>query len=94
MSERREHVAWTPLTAEQWTQVPGADHTSLFRREEVTAALRLLVPAEEAHEIAEALYSEARKQGSTFFYGELLTALASLSESAADRVRSVSVAEP
>jgi hypothetical protein len=84
-------AGWTPLTIEQWRQVPRADHTSLFSREEVEAALRLLAPPDEAAEIVRVLYSESGEPGTIFFYGELLTALASLSDSAAERVRSVSV---
>jgi hypothetical protein len=62
----------------------------LFSREEVEAALRLLAPPDEAAEIARELYSDSGEPGTVFFYGELLTALASLSASAAERVRSVS----
>lgn len=83
-------VGWTPLTAEQWRQMPRADHTSLFSREEVEAALRLLAPPDKAAEIVRELYSDSGEPGTVFFYGELLTALASLSDSAAERVRSVS----
>ncbi len=86
-------VDWSPLTSEQWTQVPRADHTSLFSREEVTAALRLLTAPDAAEEIARELFEEAQEPGSVFFYGELLTALASLSDSAAERVRSVTPAD-
>lgn len=84
----REPVSWTPLTAEQWKDVPNADHTSLFSRDEVLEALRLLVPADEATAIADELYSEDREP-SVFFFGELLTALSTLSESAAERVRAI-----
>lgn len=87
MSER-EPASWTPLTAEQWRSVPNADHTALFSRDEVLAALRQLVPPSEASAIADELYSESREPG-VFFYGELLTALSTLSESAAERVRAV-----
>jgi hypothetical protein len=83
-------AGWTPLTAEQWRRAPRADHTSLFSREEVEAALRLLAPPDEAAEIVRELYSDSGEPGTVFFYGELLTALASLSDSAAERVRSVS----
>jgi hypothetical protein len=89
MSDNKHPVDWSPLTAEQWRQVPRADHTSLFSREEVTAALRLLAPPEAAEEIARELFEEVGEPGSVFFYGELLTALASLSDSAAERVRSI-----
>jgi hypothetical protein len=82
----REPVAWTPLTAEQWKSVPNADHTSVFTREEVFEALRLLVPANEASTIADELYQEDRDAG-VFFFGDLLSALSTLSESAAERVR-------
>lgn len=87
MSER-ESVSWAPLTAEQWHSVPNTDHTTLFSREEVLAALQQLVHADEATAIADELYSEAREPG-VFFFGELLTALSNLSESAAQRVRTI-----
>lgn len=89
MGDKPGPVDWTPLTLEEWMQVPSADHTALFSREEVAAALRLLGPPDEAAEIVKELYSEAREPGSVFFYGELLTALASLSDSAAERARSI-----
>lgn len=82
----REPVAWTPLTAEQWKSAPNADHTSVFTRDEVFEALSLLVPADEATTIADDLYQEDREPG-VFFFGDLLTALSTLSESAAERVR-------
>jgi hypothetical protein len=87
MSER-ESVPWVPLTAEQWKSVPNADHTALFSRDEVFAALRQLVPPDEATAIVDEFYSAERQPG-VFFYGELLTALSTLSESAAERVRAV-----
>lgn len=87
MSER-ESVPWAPLTAEQWKSVPNADHTALFSRAEVFAALQQLVPADEAAAIVDEFYSTERQPG-VFFYGELLTALSTLSESAAERVRAV-----
>jgi hypothetical protein len=89
MSDRNP-VEWTPLTPEQWAQLPNADHTSLFSREEVAAALRQLAPHEEADEIARELYSGSQEPGTVFFYGDLLSALATLSNSAAERVRSIS----
>ena len=83
----REHVGWTPLTAEQWGSVPNADHTTLFSRDEVVAALQQLVSDDDdVTRIADELYSENREPG-VFFYGELLTALSRVSESAAERVR-------
>jgi hypothetical protein len=85
---------WTPLTPEEWTRLPRADHTALFTRQEVATALRLLCPADEAAAIAEELYSEPREPGTVFFYGELLTALASLSDSAAERARSITAPAP
>lgn len=85
----REPVPWTPLTAEQWKSVPNPDHTSVFTREEVFEALCLLVPADEATAITDALYQEDREPG-VFFFGDLLTALSTLSESAAERVRGMS----
>ncbi|HEX6374075.1 MAG TPA: hypothetical protein VF006_34425 [Longimicrobium sp.] len=91
MSERKS-VCWAPLTAEQWKAVPNADHTALFAREEVLAALQQLVSADEATAIADELYSPDREPG-VFFFGELLTVLSTLSESAAERVRSI-VADP
>jgi hypothetical protein len=84
----RESVSWAPLTAEQRHLVPNADHTTLFSRDEVLAALQHLVPADEAAAIADELYGEAREPG-VFFFGELLTALSDLSESAAQRVRTI-----
>lgn len=81
-------VPWAPLTPEQWKSVPNADHTALFSRDEVFAALQQLVPADEATAIADDLYGADRKPG-IFFFGELLTALSTLSESAAARVRAV-----
>jgi hypothetical protein len=85
----RESVSWTPLTAEQWNSVPNADHTTLFSRDEVFAALQQFLPVDEATTIVDEVYSAEREPGSVFFYGELLTALSTLSESAAERVRSV-----
>lgn len=87
MSER-ESVPWSPLTAEQRKSVPNADHTAVFSRDEVLAALQQLVPAEEAVAIADELYAEDGEPD-VFFFGELLTALSGLSESAAERVRAI-----
>lgn len=87
MSERAS-VPWTPLAAEQLRLLPNADHTALFTRDEVFAALQRFVPADEATAIVDELYSAEREPG-VFFYGELLTALSTLSESAAERVRAV-----
>jgi hypothetical protein len=84
----REYVAWTPLTAEQRESVPNADHTSVFSRDEVMAALQQLVSASDATRIADELYSDEREPD-VFFYGELLTALSRVSESAAERVRAL-----
>jgi hypothetical protein len=86
--ERKRIGPWTPLTEEQWTSVPNADHTAVFSRDEVFAALQQLVPIAEATAIADELYSAHREPG-VFFFGELLTALSTLSESAAARVRAV-----
>jgi hypothetical protein len=87
MSEK-EPVPWAPLTAQQWESVPNADHTALFSRDEVFAALQQLVPTDEATAIADDLYRADREPG-IFFFGELLTALSTLSESVAARVRAV-----
>ena len=87
MSEKKS-VSWAPLTAEQSKSVAKADHTALFSRDEVFAALQQLVPTDEAEAIADELYNAEREPG-VFFFGELLTALSTLSESAAERVRSV-----
>jgi hypothetical protein len=84
----RESVGWTPLTAEQRKSLPNADHTSLFSRDEVIAALQQLVSASEATRIADELYGDNREPD-VFFYGELLTALSRVSESAAARVRTI-----
>ncbi|HEX8320052.1 hypothetical protein [Longimicrobium sp.] len=84
----REPVGWTPLTAEQRESLPNADHTSLFSRDEVQAALQQLVSASDATRIADELYSDNREPD-VFFYGELLTALSRVSESAAARVRTI-----
>lgn len=81
--------AWAPLTPDQWADVPRTDHTALFTRDEVAAALRLLMPPDEAAEIVQELYDEPTEPGTVFFYGELLAALASLSDSAAERARSM-----
>ena len=86
----REPVSWTPLTPQQWRSVPNADHTALFSRDEVLAALQQLVPGAEATTITDELYAEDGEPG-VFFYGELLTALSRLSESVAARVRAVLV---
>lgn len=85
-----EPVSWVPLTAEEWKNLPNADHTSVFSRDEVEAALRLLAPADEAAAMAGELYS-GDQPGTIFFYGDLLSALSTLSDSAAERVRSLSV---
>lgn len=90
MSERQS-VSWT---AEQGKMLPNADHTVLFTRDEVFAALQRFVPADEATAMVDEVYSAEREPGSVFFYGELLTALSTLSESAAERVRSVVVNGP
>lgn len=84
----REYVGWTPLTAEQRESLPNADHTSLFSRAEVIAALQQLVSASEATRIADEFYREKREPD-VFFFGELLTALSRVSESAAERVRAL-----
>jgi hypothetical protein len=84
----REHVAWAALTPEQRESVPNADHTSLFSRDEVIAALQQLVSASDATRIADELYGDEREPD-VFFYGELLTALSRVSESAAERVRAL-----
>jgi hypothetical protein len=84
----REYVGWTPLTAEQREAVPNADHTSLFSRDEVMAALQQLVSASDATRIADELY-RGERDPDVFFYGELLTALSRVSESAAERVRAL-----
>jgi hypothetical protein len=89
MSERHS----VSSTAEQGKMLPTADHTALFTRDEVFAALQQLVPTDEATAIVDELYSAEREPGSVFFYGDLLTALSALSESAAERARSV-VAPP
>ena len=81
-------MSWAPLTAQQRNELPNADHTSLFTRDEVLGALRLLVSAEVAGGIVNELYSENRGPG-TFFYGQLLDALSTVSESAAARVRTI-----
>jgi hypothetical protein len=83
-----EPVSWLPLTPEQRRSVPNADHTALFTRDEVLAALQQLVPAEEAAAIADELYADNRAPD-VFFFGELLTALSGLSDSAAERVRAI-----
>jgi hypothetical protein len=83
----KEPAEWTPLTPEQWKELPNAGHTSLFTRDEVEAALKTLAPAGEIAGILNELYDGA--PGTTFFYGELLTALSRLSPSAAERVRSL-----
>lgn len=82
-------VAWGNLTPEEWRVVQKADHASLFDREEVRNALRFLVPEEEIAVILDEVYAEAAEPGSTFFYGDLLTALSLTSASAAERVRTV-----
>lgn len=92
MSERKP-VPWTPLTAEQWKTAPRADHTTLFSRDEVLAALRLLMPADQAISLADELYSKDRAPG-VFFFGELLSALSTLSDSAAERVRTIVPSPP
>jgi hypothetical protein len=79
-------------TAEQGKSLPNADHTVLFTRDEVFAALQQFVPADEATAMVDEVYSAEKEPGSVFFYGELLTALSTLSESAAERVRTVVVA--
>lgn len=84
----KESVPWAPLTPEQWKSVPNADHTTLFSRDEVFEALQQLVSSDEAAAIADDLYGADRKPG-VFFFGELLTALSTLSESAAARVSAI-----
>jgi hypothetical protein len=87
MNERNS-VPWTPLTAEQMRALPNADHTSIFSRDEVLAALQQLVPLHEATAITDELYGDDREPG-VFFFGELLTVLSTLSPSAAERVRAL-----
>jgi hypothetical protein len=85
---KREPVSKTPITAEQRRALPNHDHTTLFTRDEVLTALQQLVSPAEALTIADELYRDDREPG-VFFYGELLDALADLSESAAARVREI-----
>lgn len=85
----RQPIAWSNLTPEQWSAVERNDHASLFTRDEVRRALALLAPPEDVDTILEQIYAEEGEPGAIFFYGDLLTALSLLSESAAERVRAL-----
>lgn len=87
---RGEPAEWTPLTPAESSQTRDAGHTSIFTRDEVERALSLLAPPQAAAEVLAALYDSPTSPGETFFHGDLLFALASLSPSAAERVRTVS----
>ena len=86
-------MSTTPLTAEQRRALPNHDHTTVFTRDEVLAALQQLGTPAEALDIADELYRDDREPG-VFFFGELLDALAALSESAAARVREITAPPP
>ena len=86
MQDRRP-VGWSNLTPEQWSAVERNDHASLFTQDEVRRAVTVLAPPEDVDTILEQIYAEEGEPGAVFFYGDLLTALSLLSESAAERVR-------
>lgn len=71
---------------------PWTDHSTIFSRDEVRRALELLqVPPEEIPTVLGELYTaDAECPSSTFFYGDLLTALSLVSPSAAERAQSLS----
>lgn len=89
----RHFVSSANVTPEERNSLPNVDHTTLFSYDEVLAALRQLVAPDVATAIADELYGDAREPG-VFFYGELLTALSNVSESAAERVRTIIAPHP
>lgn len=95
MTEQPEE-AWSELSREEWRAVPRTDHSTTFSREEVHRALEILrVPSEEIPTVLDELYADQEDgPGSTFFYGDLLTALSLVSASAAERVQSLSSETP
>jgi hypothetical protein len=87
---------WSELSPDEWHAVPRVDHSTIFSRDEVRRALELLrVPSEEIPAVLDELYADAAGDpGSTFFYGDLLTALSLVSPSAAERAQSLSSETP
>ena len=95
MTDHQEEP-WSKLSADEWRAVPKTDHSTIFSRDEVRRALEILrVPPEEISTVLEDLYADqAGGSGSTFFYGDLLTALFLVSPSAAERAQSLSSETP
>jgi hypothetical protein len=76
----------TAFNVEDGKRFGNGGHSSIFTRAEVREALGVLASPEEADAITATLYDDP-DPGPDFFYGDLLTALAIISESAAQRVR-------
>ena len=95
MTEHPEE-AWSELSPNEWRALPKTDHSTIFSREEVRRALELLqVPSGEIPTVLDEFYADQEDgPGSTFFYGDLLTALSLVSPSAADRAQSLSSETP
>jgi hypothetical protein len=87
---------WSELSPDEGRAVRRTDHSTIFSRDEVRRALEiLLMPSEEIPTVLDELYAdEAEGAGSTFFYGDLLTALSLVSPSAAERAQSLSSETP
>jgi hypothetical protein len=85
---------WSPLSADEWHTLPTNDHSTIFSRDEVRRALEiLLVPSDEIPTVLAEVYG-GEPDGSTFFYGDLLSALSRVSPSAAERVQSLLTETP
>ncbi len=91
MTEHHQEEPWSELGPDDWRAVPKTDHSTIFTQDEVRRALEILqVPEEEIPTVLDEFYAdEPDGSGSTFFYGDLLTALAFVSPSAAERVQSL-----
>jgi hypothetical protein len=76
----------TPFNAEHGKRLGNGGHSLIFTRAEVREALGILASPEDADAITAAIYDDPDPRPD-FFYGDLLTALAILSESSAQRVR-------
>ena len=76
------------FNAEHGKPLGNGGHSSIFTRAEVREALGILASPEDADAITAAIYDDP-DPSPDFFYGDLLTALSILSESAARRVRNL-----
>jgi hypothetical protein len=74
------------FNAEKGRGLGHGGHSSIFTRAEVREALGVVASPEDADAITAAIYDDP-DPSPDFFYGDLLTALATVSASAAGRVR-------